>query len=120
MSGNTTVPKSQLAVTMVNTTNSTVFTLQSPVPGTPIWESVMLSQGNLNVQSVTVQPVDSFGNPIGPPVTVPNTNPLQPLIVNFSSPVTADKLVVTLTPINNLQPITADIIDVTACMPLPG
>lgn len=122
MSGNGTVPKSQLSVTSTNGTNGTTFTIQSPVQGytTPTWESVLLSPGNNNVKTVTVQPVDSLGNPVGSPQTIVVTDPTQPINFNFNTPVTADKLVVTLTPINASLPITADIVDVYACLPAPG
>lgn len=106
-----------LSITTVETPTLTTFTLQSPVETyeTPIWESVTLAQGN--AQTVTVTPVDKDGVPVGPAMTFP-VDPTQPTTVYFDSPVTADMLLVEVTPIDTTLPVPL-VESVLSCMP-PG
>ena len=110
---------SQLAITTAVTPDLTTYTLSSPVEtyDIPVWEEVTLAPGN--AKTVTVTPVDEHGMPTGPAKTITVTDPTAPIQVYFDTPVTADHLLVEVTPEDPTLPVPV-VESVLSCMPEGG
>jgi hypothetical protein len=116
MSNNGVVPKDKLSVTPTETKGTTTLSVaaKNPSKTSPQWVGVVLSSGN--VKSVTIVAFTKAGAPVGTTKVLNVDKPTENIDAMLDTPVTADHIVLVLTPISPLTPTHVDVLSAVACM----